>query len=533
MWRMSLLTRAAATLAATAVVLAPSTVGAAHADDRPLPSADAFYQYGADGQPATPPATSQPGDVIDSRSVPLPTMVDLVNALNASSGKQFTTFSIQATQLLYRTQNELGQPSATVTTVLKPTDLDPAVPSKGVVAYLSYYDGLSDSCDPSYTLQDGSINGEKAVIGSLLEAGYTVTVPDFEGETLDWAAGHENGKSTLDAIRATETQLGLPASTKVGTIGYSGGSFAGEWAAELAPKYAPSVNLIGTAIGGIPANLRDLVKYVDGNADTDRDKWFGVIPAATVSLGRAVGKDFVSEYGSDYGKQLAGEVQDKCIADFAAAYPGKHLSDLVKPGVDFLNEPDIKPLVDGLTMGTGGTPKSPMLMFNGNNDGIGDGVMPLADVKALAARYCTAGLPVQFNEQTGPHGSVGNIFMIQAIGYLADRFAGKPAPSNCARAATPPTPPALTQKAIHAKLKGHSKRQKDVLVVTAKGATGAKVKLFRAGHKKAIGHGTIHKNGKVTIKVKDRNGSAKTRYHATVGATATTKAARTKVLRLR
>lgn len=533
---MSLFTRAAATLAATAVVLAPGALALSPADAATNPatpvSSDPFYGLGVTGGVATPPADSTPGQELDSRPVHLSTMVDLYNALQFQAhNPAATAFSIDATQLLYRTQNELGQPSATVTTVLRPEDLPHPVASKGVVAYLSYYDGLSNTCDPSYTLQDDSINGEKAVIGTLLESGYTVTVPDFEGETLDWAAGHEAGWSTLDAIRATESNLDLPATTKVATIGYSGGSFAGEWAAELAPTYAKSVNLIGTAIGGIPANMRSLVNYVNSDADTDRDKWFGVIPAATVSLGRAVGKE--AEFNSlltAEGQADAAYVADKCIGDFADAYPGKHLSDIIKPGVDFLNTPDVKAIVDRNQMGTDGTPTSPLFMFNGNNDGLGDGVMPLADVKALAAKYCDAGLPVQFSEAKGPHATVGNTFMQQGLAYIADRFAGKAAPSNCAPRVQPPA----TLGTVTVKLKGHSKAGKDVLVVKTTGAAAhTKVKLFAKGHKKAIAHGKLDKHGKLTLTVADHNGAKVTRYQAVVSATATTAVATSKVVKLR
>ena len=35
--------------------------------------------------------------------------------------------------------------------------------------------------------------------------------------------------------------------TPTGMLGYSGGSIATEWASELAPSYAPELNIIGAA----------------------------------------------------------------------------------------------------------------------------------------------------------------------------------------------------------------------------------------------------------------------------------------------
>ena len=100
---------------------------------------------------------------------------------------------------------------------------------------------------------------------ALAAQGYAVTVPDFEGPDLHWVAGHESGWNTLDGIRATESHLGMPSSQKVGLFGYSGGSIAGEWASELAPSYAPELNIVGTAIGGIPVHLAHNTRYVNGS----------------------------------------------------------------------------------------------------------------------------------------------------------------------------------------------------------------------------------------------------------------------------
>ena len=514
MWCMSRLTRLAASVAATAVVLAPAlTAEAAQAAAASYPSGDSFYRYTATGAPYVPDAGTLPGDVLDTRTVSLPLMADLGNALRASMKLSYQTFSIDATQLLYRTQDERRNPSATVTTVLRPEDLATPIPSKGVVAYLSYYDGLSDTCDPSYTLQNGMLDGEKAAISQLLESGYTVTIPDFEGEGLDWAAGHEAGWSTLDAIRATEKSLHLPPSTKVATVGYSGGSIAGEWAAELQPTYATDLNLVGTAIGGVPANLRHLVDYVNSDADADRNSWFGVIPAATVSLGRATGQDF-SSLLSDYGKQVAADVSTKCIGDFASKYPGKHLADLVSPNVDFLNDVRVKPIIDSLTMGKGATPTAPMFMMNGRNstDHIGDGVMVADDVKALADDYCRRGVPVNYDERVGLHSAVGQTFIVKAIGlfpgggFIDKWFNGT---DTAADYTCPPRvvvdPPSAQPVTVRAKSRGHH----DILIVTA--PRGAKVKVRVAGHHKVVAH-AVAKQGRAKLTLVDHNGNHKTRY---------------------
>ena len=64
---------------------------------------------------------------------------------------------------------------------------------------------------------------------------------------------------------ARPSALGLDQATQVGIFGYSGGSIAGEWASELAPAHAPELNLVGTAIGGVPVHLAHNLRYVNGS----------------------------------------------------------------------------------------------------------------------------------------------------------------------------------------------------------------------------------------------------------------------------
>ncbi|MHB1913158.1 MAG: lipase family protein, partial [Acidimicrobiales bacterium] len=192
------------------------------------PNQDPFYSYSG----STPLADLAPGTVLKQRSVQV--------ALGT------TTTPVTAEQLLYRTTGELGQPIATVTTVLM-NATGHTVPD--LVDYLSFYDALGAQCDPSYTLQGGNpgaaneqqAQAEEAIIAGYLANNFIVTVPDFEGPNLEWTAGYLAGYASLDAIRATESYLRLPASTKAGLTGYSGGSIAAEWASEVAPRYAPQL----------------------------------------------------------------------------------------------------------------------------------------------------------------------------------------------------------------------------------------------------------------------------------------------------
>ena len=237
------------------LVAAFLTLGARQADAATLPDDDPFYSYTGDA----PLGSFAPGTVLKRRVVthhyvglPLP---------------------LKVTQLLYRTTGTAGEPTATVATVVPP--VFKVFPEPRLVSYQYEYDALGQQCTPSYffsggfNLSGGATAGEQSALLGYILSGYTVVVPDYEGPERHFAAGRESGMNTLDGIRAAlnDKSYGLDATTKAAMVGYSGGSIATEWAAELAPSYAPDVNrrLVGAAAGGVPTDLPHNLEYADGS----------------------------------------------------------------------------------------------------------------------------------------------------------------------------------------------------------------------------------------------------------------------------
>jgi Secretory lipase len=379
-----------------------------------LPSSDPFYTYSG----STPLAGIAPGTVLKVRAIQL---------VIGGAPSAYT-----ANQVLYRTTGELGQPTATVATIIKP--LAPVGATK-LISYQTFYDALGSGCDPSYTLAGGNpsytdAQADAALMENYLEAGFTVVTSDYEGENLDWAAGQESGDNTLDGIRAAENELGVPRSTSVGMVGYSGGSIATEWASELAPAYAPELHIVGVAEGGIPVDFAHNLTYING----DNDGWAGVIPAVLVGVSRGFGIN-LDTYLSAYGEKITSQVADECINNFAGSYPGLTVQQLLKPQYqNFLAIPTFATIVNKLIMGSApGHPTEPLFMAVGNQDGTGDGVMVAADVEALAHEYCQQGVPVTFSEYQGlAHTQAIAPFESTALSFLQARFAGTPAVNGCA-----------------------------------------------------------------------------------------------------
>jgi len=410
-------------IAAALLVAAPIASAAP-----PTPAEDPFYEYGG----ATPLSEIAPGTVLKSRTlsyhvvgVPLP---------------------VKAVQLLYRSTSELGEPTVNVTSVLKPP-LSLGTPQ--VVAYQSFYDSLNPSDEPSYAISGGLTLGgaipqvESALIGPELLAGRTVVVADTEGESADFAAAPEYGLNTLDSLRAAlaSPATGLGSARKIGMIGYSGGAIATEWAAELAPTYAPDVNakLVGAAMGGVLVDPAHNLHYVEGSLS-----WAGVMPMAIIGVSRAFHID-LTPYLSEYGAGLYAKLEKASIAEALAHYPGLTWAQLAKPEYPTPESiPVYVHVVNQLIMGTGGTPTAPLFIGQGalgelegtpgDKPGIGegDGVMIAGDVRTLARQYCERGDKVLYTEYPLGHITAAVPWITTAVPWLEARFAGAAAPQNCA-----------------------------------------------------------------------------------------------------
>jgi hypothetical protein len=417
---------AAATAAALAVLAAPASAGAAVTP----PSQDPFYSYSG------PLSGLAPGTVLRTRSV----------QISASS----LPVPLSATQVLYRTQNQLGQPSATVATIIKPAA---PIPVK-LLSYQTFYDGLASTCRPSYTLRGGGQGGatagaDEALILSYVDHGFTVVTSDYEGPTDDFGAGRESAYGTLDAIRAAEHELGLPAGTPVGLLGYSGGSIASEWASELQSSYAPELHIIGVAAGGVPVDYAHNLAYIDGSSG-----WAGAIPAILLGVSRAYHLD-LSRYLTPQGMQIENQVAQGCLNP--SAYPGLTFESMLQPR--YRNWKQVRSLVDLFNvaiMGTAGRPQEPMFLGVGNADGTGDGVMVAADVRELAYEYCQRGVTVQFSVYNGlNHDEAAAPFESAAQAFLQQVYAGQTPASGCA-SITPgnslaplPEPPSARRPSHH------------------------------------------------------------------------------------
>jgi hypothetical protein len=393
-------------LAAAVLGLAP---GLAHADPAP-PASDPFY-----AAPASL-ASAAPGDVLRSRQV------DVQLGAVPLTGQQYHAY-----QLLYRTNDAHGQAVANATTVIVP---DGAAPAGGrdLVSVDDAEDSDDSTCAPSYQLQEGepdnhNLQAEMHIAATQLALGRELVVPDAEGPQSEYIVTGMEGHATLDSIRAAERFAPAQLSgvrTPVALFGYSGGAHVTAAAGELQPSYAPELNVVGLAAGGVPVGNRETIDYLDGSVGA------GVLMATAIAIDRAYPEMRLESRLNAAGKAYAEQASKGC-ASSVFAKPFAHFSDWTIDPHPF-DDPVVARIVADNALGHA-TPTAPTFFYNGEHDEL----ITIKALDELVARYCAGGATLDyFRDPAGVEHIQGVAdFTPLALQYLNDRFNGVPAPTTC------------------------------------------------------------------------------------------------------
>lgn len=388
-------TRRRVVVALLTAALLPSTVHTADATPT-HPDSDPFYALPSpmpDGAPGT--VIAQRPTTIRALAIPVP---------------------VRAWQVKYLSTDTKGEKTADIATVIQPF-----VHQDKLVSYQTAYDGLDADCAPSYAFATG-INPpayEEAAIVPLLLAGYTVVSADYEGPHYQWTAGVNSGHGVLDGIRAAQSLTGLRTTTPTALWGYSGGALASQWANELKQTYAPELNIVGVAAGGVPANMAAIARAIDGTALS------GVYFGATVGLSRAYPEIDIDALLNDRGKAAFETLGHQCIGEFSVQFAFQHMRDYVTVP-ELLDVPEVRQVIAENTMGQR-VPAAPTYIYQGTDDELA--ITPPVDT--LVRTYCGMGATVQYVKIPGEHITTAGSGVPGALAYVNNRLAGRPAPSSC------------------------------------------------------------------------------------------------------
>lgn len=390
----------AAVPAATASVGPPpprqgDPIGTEHAPPGwlPFPVDDPFYR---------PPAgyeQTSPGAVLRKREIQLKTYL--------------IPIPVKSYQLLVRTTDSHGQPTAVVSTVILPL-IPPAGGRANLLSFQIATDSLGSQCNPSYGLRMGL---EKEVTGVFLPlfSGWASVITDYQGPQMQWTAGKMSGHATLDGIRAAQTlrEGGLGPDTPTGLWGYSGGGLASAWAAQLQASYAPELNIKGVVASAFTGDLVETMRA------HNKGLFAGMVTTAVFGLLRA--NPDLAVLMSDAGRREAGRIGNRCQVELAAMNPFRDINDFST--VDLLSHPAAVRVARENSPGDV-PPRPPVLIQQSMLDEIS---LPRLS-KYTGDKWCARGATVDYRPSWFP-GHIGYAVasIPEAYLWLQQRFLGLPA----------------------------------------------------------------------------------------------------------
>ncbi|KAM5463825.1 hypothetical protein MauCBS54593_007270 [Microsporum audouinii] len=381
----------------------------------PLPSEDPFYQ------PPEGYENAQPGAILKQRKVPNPVAVIGKIPVKLQS----------AHHVMYRTSDNFANATVAVTTILVPKNPN----YKKLLSFQVAEDAASPNCGVSYAIQKDHQTGPKLgtiiteaeflLMIAALNNGWVLTAPDFEGLQGSWLANSRAGYAVLDGIRATLASTSFSGVAKDATItmwGYSGGSLASGFAAELQPSYAPELKIAGAALGGTVPRVKTVIQSVN------KSIWTGLIAGGIYGLSKdypviqkVVEEEILPEKKKDFLR-----VADQCfLANFLDFAYQDILTYVKDPKV--LERPDLVAIMDENSMGKN-IPKIPLFVYKADKDE----VSRADDTNALVKHYCDNGAIVHHNRDlTANHILLAVTGAPDALNWLADRFEGKSVGTKC------------------------------------------------------------------------------------------------------
>jgi alpha-beta hydrolase superfamily lysophospholipase len=208
----------------------PTTLPAGQWSSSTTPTVTSFYD------PPNPLPPEPPGTLIRAE--------EITGVPNVPSGAEFW-------RILYHSRTATGADVAVSGYVIVPGG---KVPAGGhpVIAWAHGTTGTARTCAPS--LVPGPSDGAGLYLtpdlDALLSAGYEITATDYQGlgapGVTPYLVGNAEGEDVLDAARAASQLPGADLSHDVVIVGHSEGGQAALFAGQLAPSYAPSLDVVGT-----------------------------------------------------------------------------------------------------------------------------------------------------------------------------------------------------------------------------------------------------------------------------------------------
>ena len=425
------------------MVLAAAVAAPAHADDRaddPYHPDDPYYnedEYTAFYTPPDPLPPGAPGELI--RTEP--------SRLVLEPSGQLGAILATGTRIMYRSIDSRGNPMAVTGTYFEPFNPWPGAGPRPLVVYGPGTQGLGDQCAPSRQFNQGihfapfldiTFNYESLFVSTMVARGFAIVMTDYQGLGTPGVHTYVNRVSQADAmLDAGRAALRLPGTSlqpggPIALMGYSQGGGAAAAAVELAPTYAPELNIVGAYAGAPPSDLQDQVGYTDGSAMA------GLIGYALNSVIATYPEveQKVRATLTPMGHKLLDDTKNQCIWETVMRFRFKRLQDFFVGDISqVVADPVFRRLFTEQRIGRY-KPNAPVLVVSNRFDPL----VPWAPAAQMSRDWCDQGADVQFwtNEQPPlfnklavNHGMPYLVDGERVLQWLADRFNGLPTTPNC------------------------------------------------------------------------------------------------------
>lgn len=331
--------------------------------------------------------------------------------------------SMLAWRVMYVSTDTEGNAIAVTGMVAAPVGPPPEA-GRDVVTWAHGTKGVSDPCTPSKGYRSG-FHDFFDIAPELVSAGYVAVSSDFEGLGTPgihpYLVGPSEGRGVLDIIKAAQEIEETGAGDRVVIWGRSQGGHASLFAGEIAPTWAPELEVMGV-ISAAPASEFEAViasgSFIPGargfiwQLSVGFEASYPELSIADVYTGEALGA---------IGTLLE---EEACGAEF-----GEVAKDFNNAGFETspVNLPAWKTRLDENSPGNTVT-EVPILLIQGE----ADMVVPILLTNVLARRLCAIGDELDYRVFPGfGHNDSTLMNMDLMLEWTADRFAGRPATTTC------------------------------------------------------------------------------------------------------
>lgn len=331
----------------------------------------------------------------------------------------------RAYAIRYTSTDYNGRPDAVTGLLIEPKDPAPAG-GRPIVAWAHGTTGIGEACAPSGApTRFSQIPG----LADMLDRGWVVVAADYAGlgspGPHPYLVKDATALAVLDSVRAARAHASARAGTSFALWGLSQGGHAALVSAERARAYVPELTLVGTAAAAPPTDLQS--NFAAGGKPTTRgvliafasSSWSQVYgaplatlgPPATVRLIDRLSRICVLGHGPKLGTMLGAVALGHRLRGVDVAH--------LDPWMGLLQRNSADPRAASA---------APLLIAQSPRDEVVSA--PITRTYARAA--CTAGARLRWVAVDSEHAATAKHAERATVDWLADRFAGRSAPSDCA-----------------------------------------------------------------------------------------------------